>query len=92
MNRRPRVTRPPMEMRTLTISGLAAGGDGVARDEAGRVTFVPRTVPGDRVRARLVQVTKSFARAALESVEEPSSDRVGPPCPHFARGCGGCLW
>jgi 23S rRNA (uracil1939-C5)-methyltransferase len=81
-----------MEMRTLTIASLAAGGDGVARDDAGRVTFVPRTAPGDRVRARLVQATKSFARAELESIEEPSADRVDPPCPHFKRGCGGCTW
>lgn len=80
-----------MEMRTLAITALAAGGDGVARDD-GRVTFVPRTVPGDRVRARLVQVTKSFARAQLVSVEEPSPDRVEPACPHFTRGCGGCTW
>ncbi len=80
-----------MEMRTLAIASLAAGGDGVARDE-GRVTFVPRTAPGDRVRARLVQVTKSFARAELVSVEEPSPDRVTPPCAHFVEGCGGCTW
>lgn len=89
--RRPRVTRPPMEMRTLAIESLAAGGDGVARD-SGRVTFVPRTAPGDRVRARLVQVTTSFARAQLVSVEEPSPERTDPPCPHFLRGCGGCTW
>lgn len=90
--RRPRVTRPPMQMRTLAITSLAAGGDGVARDEDGRVTFVPRTAPGDRVRARLVHATKSFARAELESVEEPSPERVAPPCPRFADGCGGCTW
>ena len=38
---------PPVE---LTVTALAAGGDGVARDEGGRVTFVPRAAPGDRVR------------------------------------------
>jgi 23S rRNA (uracil1939-C5)-methyltransferase len=85
-----------MEMRTLAIASLAAGGDGVARDESetakGRVTFVPRTVPGDRVRARLVQATKSFARAELVSIETPSPERVEPPCPHFLQGCGGCTW
>lgn len=90
--RRPRVTRPPMQMRTLAITSLAAGGDGVGRDDAGRVTFVPRTAPGDRVRARLVHATKSFARAELVSIDEPSPDRAAPPCPHFLRGCGGCTW
>jgi len=75
----------------LHVTALAAGGDGVARDE-GRVTFVPRTAPGDRVRVRLTKQTKSFARGELVEVLEASTDRVDPPCPHFKRGCGGCAW
>jgi 23S rRNA (uracil1939-C5)-methyltransferase len=80
------------ELVTVTVTALAAGGDGVARDPAGRVTFVPRTAPGDRVRARIVQASSSFARAALEEVLEPSASRVEPPCKHFVEGCGGCAW
>ncbi len=76
----------------LEITALAAGGDGVGRDAGGRVTFVPRTAPGDRVRARIVHATSSFARAELEEVIEGSADRVPAPCPHFAEGCGGCAW
>ncbi|HEY4179890.1 MAG TPA: TRAM domain-containing protein [Kofleriaceae bacterium] len=79
------------EIRTLTVTALAAGGDGVARDD-GRVTFVPRTAPGDVVRVRLVQQTKSFARGQLVEIVTPSSARVAPPCPAFERGCGGCAW
>jgi len=77
---------------TVTVTALAAGGDGVARDPAGRVTFVPRTAPGDRVRARVVQASSKFARASLEEVLEPSASRVDPPCRHFLEGCGGCAW
>ncbi|MBV8762164.1 MAG: class I SAM-dependent RNA methyltransferase [Deltaproteobacteria bacterium] len=73
------------------MTALAAGGDGVARDE-GRVTFVPRTAPGDRVRVRLTKETKSFARGEVVEIVEASPDRVAPPCPHFTRGCGGCAW
>jgi 23S rRNA (uracil1939-C5)-methyltransferase len=80
-----------MQDRTVEVTALAAGGDGVARDE-GRVTFVPRTAPGDRVRVRLTKQTKSFARGELVSIETASPDRVDPPCPHFKRGCGGCAW
>ena len=76
----------------LEITALAAGGDGVARDANGRVTFVPRTAPGDRVRVRLVKQTSSFARGALVDVVTPSPSRVEPPCPHFVAGCGGCQW
>ena len=76
----------------LAITALAAGGDGVARDDNGRVTFVPRTAIGDRVRAKLVKQTSSFARAELVDVIAPSPDRVAPPCEYFAAGCGGCQW
>ena len=76
----------------VEVASLAAGGDGVARDATGRVTFVPRTAPGDRVRARLVQQTKTFARADLVEVLTPGAARVEPPCAAFAAGCGGCQW
>jgi len=79
-------------MTTLTIASLAAGGDGVGRDDGGRVTFVPRTAPGDRVQVRVVHATASFARAELVEVVAPGPARVAPACPHVARGCGGCQW
>ncbi|MDQ3366765.1 MAG: TRAM domain-containing protein, partial [Myxococcota bacterium] len=76
----------------LEVTALAAGGDGVARDADGRVTFVPRTAPGDKVRARIVRATSSLARADLLEVLHASPARVEPPCPHFREGCGGCQW
>src|SRR5688500_5839834 len=76
----------------LVITSLAAGGDGVARDAGGRVTFVPRTAPGDRVRVRIVKATTSLAHAELLEVLVPSPARVEPPCPYFELGCGGCAW
>ena len=39
----------------------------------------------------MVRDKKSWARAELTSVLEPSPDRVEPPCRHFAE-CGGCQW
>jgi 23S rRNA (uracil1939-C5)-methyltransferase len=76
----------------VTVTALAAGGDGVARDANGRVTFVPRSVPGDRVRVRLVKQTSSFARGELVEIVEPSPSRAEPPCEYFIAGCGGCQW
>jgi 23S rRNA (uracil1939-C5)-methyltransferase len=76
----------------LDITALAAGGDGVGRDAGGRVTFVPRSAPGDRIRARVVHATSSFARAELAELVTPGPARVDPLCPHVARGCGGCQW
>lgn len=76
----------------LEVTALAAGGDGVARDASGRVTFVPRTAVGDRVRVALVKESKSFARGELVEILEPSPDRIEPPCEYFRAGCGGCQW
>lgn len=74
------------------VTALAAGGDGVARDAGGRVTFIPRTAVGDRVRVQLGKQTKSFARGEIAELVTPSTDRVAPPCEHFVAGCGGCTW
>ena len=72
----------------LTIDDLAFGGEGVGRTD-GYVVFVRSGVPGDRVRAKVVEARSRFGRAVIESVETPSPDRVEAPCPYFGR-CGGC--
>jgi 23S rRNA (uracil1939-C5)-methyltransferase len=76
----------------VVIDGVVAGGDGLAREAGGRVVFIAGALPGERVLARFTEQKKGFARAALTEVVEPSPDRVTPPCPHVADGCGGCGW
>ena len=71
---------------------MAAGGDAIARDADGRVVFVEGALPGERVRARVVQAKKDFARAVVVEILDPSPDRVAPPCAARAEGCGGCSW
>lgn len=75
----------------VTITGIAAGGDGVARLPDGRVVFVPRTAVGDRVRLRSVRHHARFSRAAIEALVDPGPGRTEPPCPHYdGDRCGGC--
>ncbi|GAB4544435.1 MAG: 23S rRNA (uracil(1939)-C(5))-methyltransferase RlmD [Haliangiales bacterium] len=77
----------------MTIDSLAAGGDGVGRDQGGRVVFVPHSAPGDTVTVRLTEARKDFARAEVVEVLAPASARVEPLCGHFRAGeCGGCQW
>lgn len=73
---------------TLAVEDLALGGKALARHE-GRVVFVDRGLPGDRVTARITRVKRSFAEARLESVEAPGSERTPARCAHAAQ-CGGC--
>ncbi len=73
----------------LEIESIAAGGDGVARNN-GLVVFVPRTAPGDLITAR-VSGRGTFARGSLRAVTRPSPHRVEPACGHYTRDrCGGC--
>lgn len=76
----------------LTPSGMAAGGDALARDADGRVVFVQGALPAERVIARLTETRRDYARAVVVEVLEPSPDRVVPPCAALAAGCGGCTW
>ena len=81
--------RPVLE---LTTTGVAAGGASVARDEDGRVVFVRGALPGERVRVVVTDERRSYASARVAEVLEAAPDRVVPPCPHVAEGCGGCDW
>jgi len=73
----------------VTLDKLAYGGDAMGRLDDGRAVFVPFGLPGERVRIRLVQEKKNFARAELLDVLEPSSQRIAAKCVHFGE-CGGC--
>jgi len=75
---------------TLTIDDLADSGDGVGRYENIAI-FVPNSVPGDRLTAKLEFVKNNFAHGSIEKILAPSSDRVRPSC-IVADKCGGCQW
>ncbi|ARJ68171.1 SAM-dependent methyltransferase [Magnetospirillum sp. ME-1] len=72
----------------LTIEQVGARGDGIARLDAETV-FVPFTVAGDKVLARIEGKRGDGLTAALIEVSEPGPGRVAPPCGHYGR-CGGC--
>lgn len=74
----------------VDISGIAHGGHCVSRFE-GRVIFVRHAIPGERVRVRITEISKSFARGDCIEVLTASPERVTPPCPlAHPGGCGGC--
>jgi len=73
----------------VTVRGIASGGSGVADLPDGRVVFVPRTAPGDRVTIRLVKNRPRWAEGALQHIEEPAGERRPALCALYAT-CGGC--
>ncbi|MBI2083176.1 MAG: class I SAM-dependent RNA methyltransferase [Deltaproteobacteria bacterium] len=74
----------------ISIERLSFGGDGIGKIE-GKVVFVPFSVPGDRLKVRIVESKERFNRGEILEIIEPSPLRVQPPCPVFGR-CGGCQW
>jgi 23S rRNA (uracil1939-C5)-methyltransferase len=67
-------------MRTveLTIEDIAFGGKGVARME-GKALFVPFTIEGERVSAKVTREKKQFAEGELVEVLEPLAGAAGAP-------------
>jgi 23S rRNA (uracil1939-C5)-methyltransferase len=74
-----------------TLSSLEYGGHACVKHE-GALLYVPRGVPGDRVKLRVKKLRHNFGSAAIEEIISPSRDRVEPTCPAFREGCGGCQW
>lgn len=77
------------ETALLTLDRSAYGGTAFGRLQDGCAVFVPFALPGERVRVRLVEQKREFARAELLEVLEPAPVRIPPKCPHFTH-CGGC--
>lgn len=69
----------------LEIGDPAHGGHCVARNE-GRVVFVRHALPGERVRARVLDERSRFWRAEAVEVLRPSPDRVPSAWPEAGPG------
>ena len=72
----------------MQVEKIVPRGYGLAFAE-GLTVFVALAAAGDVVDVRLIEIKGKTAFAEIESVIEPSPDRVEPPCPYFGT-CGGC--
>ena len=87
-----------MSSRVVDIEALAPNGDGVTHAGGRRLT-VPFTIPGERVRIRVLEHGRGRVTAALVEVVRASPHRIAPRCRHFGvdampgvGACGGCTW
>ncbi len=86
------MTKQRREIIEIEIEDMAQGGFGLGRHN-GRPVFVPYTIPGERVEARLFAQGERVLRAEGVRLVESSGDRVFPRCPHFGPGkCWRCQW
>jgi 23S rRNA (uracil1939-C5)-methyltransferase len=77
------------DLLTIKLEKLAYGGDALGRLPDGRAAFVPFALPGETVRARVVEERRGHVRAEINEILEASPERIAPKCKHFI-ACGGC--
>jgi 23S rRNA (uracil1939-C5)-methyltransferase len=76
------------QSKLIQIEKPIYGGAFLARME-GKAVFVPLTLPGEQVRARITQSKRGYDTADPDEIIAASPDRIAPACPHFGP-CGGC--
>ncbi len=77
---------------TLTIESLSGSGSGIGRAR-GQSVFVPFTIPGERVRARITGKRDGVTQAEGLELVEASADRVYPACEgYLTASCVRCGW
>ncbi len=62
----------------LTIERMSNSADAIATLPDGKICFIKDAVPGDIVEAKITQNTKSFARASVTKILQPSEFRIQP--------------
>ncbi len=73
----------------LALTTLTYGGGALGRLPDSRAVFVPFGLPGERVRVRLTEEKRGFARGEIVEILQASPERISPRCKHFGQ-CGGC--
>ncbi len=76
----------------LSTTAMTANGTAVARNAEGKVVFVRGGLPAERVRVRISDPRRRYDMGWVVEVLDPSPQRISPPCPEVARGCGACSW
>lgn len=72
----------------VMIERLSDNGDGIGR-VLGKVIFIPKTLPGDFVLAKIVKEYKNYIKGEVLEYLEYSDKRSLVSCPYYYE-CGGC--
>jgi 23S rRNA (uracil1939-C5)-methyltransferase len=72
----------------MTIDNMGYEGEGVGKIE-GFTVFIAGAIIGEKVKIKIVKVSKNFAFGKLLEIIEPSISRIEPVCSIY-KSCGGC--
>ena len=72
------------EILTLSITDIAYGGKGIARNKDGKVIFVPHTLPGEIVSISIKRHFNDYAEGEIIKILKPSPERRESNCMVYA--------
>ena len=72
----------------VKIERIGDNGEGIAIHN-GKIIFIPFALPGEIVRAHIINDKHSFLIAKVVEIISESENRCQPQCPNFKK-CGGC--
>lgn len=73
----------------VPVERMTHQGEGIARSPGGKIIFVPGALPGEKVRLKVLEEKKDYARGKVLEVLKAQELRTDPPCPWYGE-CGGC--
>lgn len=73
----------------LNITDLSNQALGVARDAQNNKIFIPKSIIGDEIEAKIIKKNSKFTLAKIEKIITKSQFRKEPECQYF-NDCGGC--
>lgn len=76
------------EIYETEVTALENEASGVCKIN-GIIVFVPKALVGEKIRVRITEIKKNFARGKIVEILNPSSNRVKSKCPYYEE-CGGC--
>ncbi len=74
--------------KTGTVIAVGSNGEGILYEDA-YVVFLPFSYIGEKVRYKVLKVSKNLVYGKVLEVISPSKERVKPICPVYQK-CGGC--
>ena len=76
------------EIYETEITSLENEGSGVCKINQ-MIVFVPKALPGEKVRIRITEKKKNFARGKIVEILKSSDKRIESKCSYYEE-CGGC--
>ena len=78
----------PGQVIDLTAETIASGGEGIGT-YSGLKVFVEGCLPGEKLKVKITEVKKNYARGRVAGFICKSPERVKPPCVYY-EACGAC--